>query len=589
MELPERLAGEHLTRRQLMERLGMVGAGAFVSQSALAWMAGPSWASVIERAARVKPAGSDLEAVEHIVFLMLENRSYDHYFGAYPHGRGFDDHPARSLGVFAQDYPGGSDVVPRHKLLPFHLASDHGLESTDDLTHDWGPMHECWNGGKMDAWVKVHAEARWEGPKGALTMGYYERPELPFHWALADHFTLGDAYHAAILGPTHPNRLMATSGTIDPAGTSGGPVVATNDTDDSLWSCSWTTVQEQLEDKGVSWKVYTPSNTGVSGKYASLAKYLTWDPSFYDPTVTTNLGLTDNVLPYFTAFRQPGTPLFEKAFTQTFPNDFAADVKAGSFPSVSWIIPPLGFDEHPSASPMNGQWFVSMVLDELTSNPEVWAKTALFIMYDENDGWFDHVPPPTAPPGTPGEFLTASSFPAGEPSPDTLAITGPLGLGVRVPLLVVSPFSRGGHIATETFDHTSQLQLISRRFGVEVPNVSSWRRKTVGDLTSTLFHSSSDTSVPQLPKTSIVFASSGPASYSGQWTQSGGFGPSIPTKQRMPNQRGGSEPAGKYFELSPDENAIADDARTPIDISGPPNETVKSRGNRLLTSPPAEG
>ncbi len=576
--------GEHLTRRQLMQRLGMVGAGSFVSQSALAWMAGPSWAAAIERAARTRPAGSDLEAVEHIVFLMLENRSYDHYFGAYPRGRGFDDHPSHSLGAFAQDYPGGSNVVPRHRLLPFRLPGDHHLESTDDLTHDWGPMHECWNDGRMDSWVKVHTREEWEGPKGALTMGYYERPQLPFHWALADHFTLGDAYHCSILGPTHPNRLMANSGTIDPAGSHGGPVVSTSDTADTMWSCTWATVQELLEDKGVSWKVYTPSNVRVRGKYASLTKYLTWAPSFYDPTVTTNLGLTDNVLPYFTAFRRPGTPLFEKAFRQTFPNDFAADVAAGAFPSVSWIIPPLGFDEHPSASPSNGQWFVSMVLDELTSNPEIWSKTALFVMYDENDGWFDHVPPPTAPAGTPGEYLTTSSFPIGEPKPETLGVRGPLGLGVRVPLLVVSPFSRGGHVATEVFDHTSQLKLISRRFGVEVPNVSAWRRSTVGDLTSTLFHSTSDTSVPKLPKTSIEFASSGRASYEEQWTESGGFGPTIPTKQRMPNQSGGSEPASRFFTLDEDEAAIPDGARTAIDISGPPNETVKSRGNRLLSS-----
>jgi phospholipase C len=225
-----------------------------------------------------------------------------------------------------------------------------------------------------------------------------------------------------------------------------------------------------------------------------------------------------------------------------------------------------------------------MVLDQLTANPQVWAKTALFIMYDENDGWFDHVPPPTAPRGTPGEYLTTSSFPAGEPKPDTLGFSGPLGLGVRVPLLVVSPFSRGGHIATEAFDHTSQLKLISQRFGVEVPNVSAWRRKTVGDLTSTLFKSKPDASVPKLPKTSIVFASSGPASFNRQWTETGGFGPSIPTKQRMPNQSGGSEPASTHFRLSKDEQAIPDDDRTPIDISGPPNETVKSRGNRLLSS-----
>jgi phospholipase C len=583
MDLPDDLQGQNLTRRQLMERLGMVGAGAFVSQSALAWMAGPSWAKVIDRAASIKPAGSDLGAVDHFVFLMLENRSYDHYFGAYPRGRGFGDHPKHSLGVFAQDYPGGSNVVPKHKLLPFHLPSNHGLESTEDLTHDWGPMHECWNRGKMDSWVKVHTQPQWEGPKGAMTMGYYNRAQLPFHWALADHFTLGDAYHASILGPTHPNRLMATSGTIDPAGKHGGPVVATNGSSDTLWNCSWTTVQELLEDKGVSWKVYTPSNAGVKGKFASLTKYVTWDPSFYDPTVTKSLALTDSVLPYFTAFRHPGSSLFKKAFGQTFPNDFAADVESGKFPSVSWIIPPLGFDEHPSASPTNGQWFVSMVLDELTSNPKVWAKTALFIMYDENDGWFDHVSPPTAPKGTHGEYLTTSHFPAAEPNPDTLGIGGPLGLGVRVPLLVVSPFSRGGHVATEVFDHTSQLKLISKRFGVGVPNVSAWRRKTVGDLTSTLFKSKADTKVPKLPKTSIVFASTGPASYTSQWTEGGGFGPSIPTKQRMPNQHGGTDPASKFFKLGRAEEAIADEARTPIDISGPPNETVKSRGNRLVS------
>jgi phospholipase C len=583
MDLPDEIGGRHLTRRQLMERLGMVGAGAFVSQSALAWMAGPSWASAIERAATTKPAGSDLEAVEHLVFLMLENRSYDHYFGAYPRGRGFDDHPGHSLGVFAQDYPGGAKVVPRHKLLPFHLSGHHGLESTDDLTHDWGPMHECWNRGKMDSWVKVHTQKQWEGPKGALTMGFYKRADLPFHWALADHFTLGDAYHCSILGPTHPNRLMAMSGTIDPGGGHGGPVVATNPTDDTVWNCTWTTMQELLEDKGVSWKVYTPSNQGVSGKYSSLTKYVTWQPSFYDPTIVSNLELTDNVLPYFKSFQHAGTPLFEKAFKQTFPNDFLADVRANNFPSVSWIIPPLGFDEHPSASPMNGQWFVSMVLDALISNPKVWSKTALFIMYDENDGWFDHVPPPTAPRGTPGEYLATSSFPVGEPHPETLGFTGPLGLGVRVPLLVVSPFSRGGHVATEVFDHTSQLKLIAKRFGVEVPNVSAWRRKTVGDLTSALFHSKADASVPKLPRTSIVFASSGPASYTNQWTESGGFGPTIPTKQRMPNQSGGSAPASTFFRLSAEEHATPDGARTAIDISGPPNETVKSRGNRFLS------
>ena len=120
-------------------------------------------------------------------------------------------------------------------------------------------------------------------------------------------------------------------------------------------------------------------------------------------------------------------------------------------------------------------------------------------MYDENDGWFDHVPPPTAPPGTPGEYLTAAPSPVLEPRSDTLGITGPLGLGVRVPALAISPFSRGGHIASQTFDYTSQLQLVAERFGVEVPNVSAWRRRTVGDLTSALFAGRYTSGLPRLP------------------------------------------------------------------------------------------
>ena len=138
------------------------------------------------------------------------------------------------------------------------------MECTDDLTHDWGPMHLCWNDGKMDSWVKVHTSSTYEGAHGAMTMGYYERADLPFYYALADAFTLCDAYHCSILGPTHPNRLMANSGTIDPAGTHGGPVTDTNVTPDVVWNCTWTTMQEVLEDAGVSWKVYSPSNAGVT-------------------------------------------------------------------------------------------------------------------------------------------------------------------------------------------------------------------------------------------------------------------------------------------------------------------------------------
>ena len=349
----------------------------------------------------------------------------------------------------------------------------------------------------MDAWVRVHTSSTYEGAHGAMTMGYYIREDLPFYYALADAFTLCDAYHCSILGPD-PSKPADGQQRHDrsrrAAGRPGRPTRMPLPI--SLWDCTWTTMQELLQDAGVSWKVYSPSNAGVTGKYASLTQYPTWSPALYNPIANPEImAASDHVLPYFTAFRNPLSTLYQKAFTPTFPNDFVADVNSGSLPSVSWIIPPLGFDEHPSSSPGNGMWFTSLVLDALTANPNLWSKTAFFLMYDENDGWFDHAPPPTPPAGTAGEYLTAS--------PDALRPRSRHARYRRAvrprdpgPMLAISPFSRGGHIATEAFDHTSQLQLISDRFGVEVPNVSAWRRETVGDLTSTMFQSPANTKLP---------------------------------------------------------------------------------------------
>ncbi len=230
----------------------------------------------------------------------------------------------------------------------------------------------------MDAFVSTHTSSTYEGSDGTMTMGYYLREDLPFYWALADNFTLCDSYFCSILGPTHPNRLMANSGTIDPAGTSGGPVTDTNPTPDVLWNCTWPTMQEVLQDAGVPWKVYHPSNADLSAPYLELGSQPTWDPALYNPTLNPEVMVaTDHVLPYFTAFRNPLSPLYTNAFTPTFPNDFVADVASGALPSVSWIIPPLGFDDHPSSSPNQGQYFVSLVLNALTANKAVWSKTAV--------------------------------------------------------------------------------------------------------------------------------------------------------------------------------------------------------------------
>src|SRR5207302_1116028 len=158
---------------------------------------------------------------------------------------------------------------------------------------------------------------------------------------------------------------------------------------------------------------------------------------------------------------QSNPQLAANAFGHTFPGDFEADCAAGTLPQVSWLIAPVLDSEHPPTPPVWGEWATAQALNALLSNQGVWERSALLVTYDENGGFFDHVPPPTAPTGTAGEYITVS------PLPSTAAgIAGPIGLGFRVPALVVSPFSKGGFVHSGTLDHTSTLKLLAARFGV---------------------------------------------------------------------------------------------------------------------------
>jgi len=435
---------------------------------------GSSAGRTLRAAAAACPAPGGLSAVEHVIIVIQENRAFDHYFGSYRGVRGFAD-PAvlrqpGGLDVFAQPgYPEGRN--PDGHLLPFHLDSRHGNgECVGDVTHNWGPQHRCWAGGRMDGWVTTHLAE--DGRNGTNTMGYYTRADLAFYYALADAFTICDAYFCSALGPTDPNRLYALSATIDPEGRAGGPVVQSAGTPGTPPALSWTTMPEQLQARGISWKVYaSPDSTWVDG---------------------------DNTLLFFKQY-YTSPALAENAFTSTFPGTFMTDVAAGTLPQVSWIISPVAQLEHPPGPPDYGEHAISQLLATLTQNPQIWAKTVVFITWDENGGLFDHVAPPTPPPGTAGERLATVSLPS-----QAQGIREPIGPGFRVPLLVVSPFSRGGLVCSDVFDHTSLLRFLETRFGAEVPNLSAWRRATVGDLTSALDPGSRDTSVPRLPETTLA-------------------------------------------------------------------------------------
>ena len=180
---------------------------------------------------------------------------------------------------------------------------------------------------------------------------------------------------------------------------------------------------------------------------------------------------------------------------------FRNDVDSGNLPAVSWLVASERFSDHPG-SPWYGAWYVAETLNILTKDPDVWRKTIFILAYDENDGYFDHVPPFVAPgPGnaesgktSPGidpslEYLPLEQDRARHPGPE--ARGGPVGLGFRVPLVVASPWSRGGYVCSQVFDHTSVLQLLEHIAGrhagkdIRETNISSWRRTVCGDLTST--------------------------------------------------------------------------------------------------------
>ncbi|GAA1587979.1 phospholipase C, phosphocholine-specific [Kribbella sancticallisti] len=461
-----------LNRRRFLQLAG--GTAAFAAMS-----------SSIEQAAAI-PANrrlGSIEDVEHIVVLMQENRSFDHYFGALKGVRGFGDPRPVTLPsgkpVFHQ--PNGTKDV-----LPFHPdADDLGMQFLQGLAHSWPDGQAAINKGKYDRWVPA---------KTATTMAYLTREDIPFHYALADKFTVCDAYHCSFIGATDPNRYYMWTGYTGNDGTGGGPVLG----NDEL-GYGWTTYPERLEQAGVSWKIYQDIGDGLDANGS-------W--GWIEDAYRGNYG--DNSLLYFNQYRNasPGNPLYDKARTGTNAkagdglfDHLRADVKNGNLPQISWIAAPEAFTEHSNFPSNYGAWYISQVLDALTSDPEVWSKTALFITYDENDGFFDHVVPPY-PPASAAQGLSTTDV-----VPDLFAgnsryVAGPYGLGPRVPMIVVSPWSTGGYNCSEVFDHTSIIQFMERRFGVHEPNISPWRRAICGDLTSAFDFSAEGRQPGQLPDTS---------------------------------------------------------------------------------------
>ncbi|WP_355607719.1 phospholipase C, phosphocholine-specific [Xanthomonas cannabis] len=461
-----------------------------------------------------------LRDVEHVVILMQENRSFDHYFGALRGVRGFGDPHALQLRdgnpVWSQPAADG------RRLLPFAFDSQTTCAPLiKSLDHSWKAGH----GQDPVRWAEYDA---WVPYKGELTMGYFQRQDIPYYHALADAFTICDGYFCSMHGPTNPNRMYLFTGT---SGLSVGDLRAqvADNADDGNWTADmardkpgyaamgWTTYAQRLQAAGIDWRVYQEYDNFGCNSLAYFAHYRGLDRA------DERYRRARACVPGSTAENAPHTQADHLIAA------IAADVQANRLPQVSWIIPPTAYCEHPEAPPAYGESLVARLIDALTSNPEVWAKTALIINYDENDGFFDHVPAPL--PALDARMGRSNVDVRGE------SYNGvPVGLGIRVPMLVISPWTRGGWVNSQVFDHTSVLRLLERRFGVAEPNISPWRRAVSGDLTSVFdFRKPDDSALSALPSIDDYRARTAAVRNRPQ--------PAPPATARMPRQEPGQRPA----------------------------------------------
>ncbi|MGP3981074.1 phosphocholine-specific phospholipase C [Streptomyces sp. KR80] len=521
-----------------ISRRRLLALGAGTAGAAAGSLLPPSLRSALA----AEPPSGGLTAIKHVVILMQENRSFDHYFGTLRGVRGFSDPNAIEL-------PSGRPVFeqpgPQQTVLPFPVREAAEVQKKDlqyigDLDHSWNGGAQAWRDGWMDNWVAA---------KTAATMAYYDRRDLPLHYELADTFTICDAYHSAIHTSTSPNRNHLVSGWTGYEA-NGNRAVGNDAYDEGRHpGYTWSTYAERLEKAGRSWKTYqewenfTDNNLEFYASFKAIARKalakagdFTYMEAFY--AKVRDAGTSESERKRLLGLLEEGVAalspaersLFERGLRRAQSGSLAAnfreDVAAGRLPEVSYLVPSAVDSEHPGASsPIASATIVYQVLDALASHPDVWRHTAVLLNYDENDGFFDHVPPPVPPPGNKDETWQGR----------------PTGLGIRVPMLVISPWSVGGYVCSEVFDHTSLIRFLERWTGVQEPNITPWRRTITGDLTSA-FDFRGGRPLPELDRPGPI------PPFTGRWR------PVPPRLQQMPAQEQGSRKA-RPLPYQPDAHA----------------------------------
>ncbi len=358
------------------------------------------------------PIGEDIP-IDHVLVIMQENRSFDHYLGRLV-AQGYYD-----AGDFSE---GGSGLSNPQQLdgPPDGWSNPDGMGGTvvphpDDaycygVNHGWNDMHEDWNDGANDGFVINN------NPNGQRSFYYEDDTVIPFYYALADTFSIGDRYFASVMTSTWPNRFYLM------AATSFGIGDNSFDTMDTRRTPA-TQIFSLLEAGGHTWGDYT------DGPHQVL------------------------FFPYFGASRDAQNHYYDVKC------DLITQIENDTLPDVAIIMGDEvteTSDEGPSALPGIGGLVVETIIRTLFASP-AWAHTAVFITYDENGGLADHVPP--APACEPDEYLPHDGD--GNPLEGRFDHTG-----FRVPFIVVSPYARAHYVSHTVYDHTSITRFIEARFGL---------------------------------------------------------------------------------------------------------------------------
>lgn len=343
-----------------------------------------------------------INKIKHVIWIIQENHSFDNYFGTYPNADGIP--PDTRL----PKEPGAKPSV-----RPFHMPEGQPLI---DLEHSWESAHACYDNGRMDGFVWAEGSS--------YTMGYYDSTDIPNYWKYTEKYTLCDRYFSSEMSGSSPNHVFtvaAQSGILNNVGTLKALKKITDDDD----GFNFISIVKRFIGQGITWKYYVETRPAP--------------PDYSDINAMSNLAYPNpktftlwNPMPGFKEIRD-NPQVMEHLVSQ---KEFYKDIKDGTLPQVSWLIPDFQDSEHPPEPLKQGMWYVTRLINTVMQSP-YWKNSVIFLCWDDYGGFYDHVTPPEV---------------------------DAYGYGPRVPMIVISPYAKPDYISHETYDLTSVLKFIEVRW-----------------------------------------------------------------------------------------------------------------------------